>query len=74
MVFRARKSVRVLAAAGAAATPSFGVGTTRAAAASPVKTPAQCGMRFDRVMSTDAMTFRHCSEAGVVTTIDVPAA
>jgi hypothetical protein len=51
MVFRARKSVRLLAAAGAAATPSFGVGTSRAAAATaPTPAPPVCGMRFDPVL------------------------
>jgi hypothetical protein len=73
MVFRARKSVRLLAAAGAAATPSFGVGTTRAAAAAPVKTPAECGMRFDRLLSTEALSF-HCSVSGVLTAVEIPAA
>ncbi len=40
MVFRARKSLRLVAAAGAAATPSFAVGPgAAAAAAKPTRTP-----------------------------------
>jgi hypothetical protein len=70
MIFRARKSWRVLAAAGAAATPSFGVGTTRAAAA-PVTTPPECGQTYDpslhRLPVLDACGIKVSPFAGVTT-------
>lgn len=65
MLFRARKSMRLVAAAGAAATPSFGVGpAAAAAAAAPVPTRPACGMTYDPLLSK-ASALGACGEVWI---------
>jgi hypothetical protein len=74
MLFRAGKTIRMLAAAGAAATPSFGVGPVgTAAAAVPVPTRSACGMSYDPLLYT-ASPSGPCTEFSIPFTSVTPLA